>query len=67
MEWKTANKKRPKIGDRRTKNRFLFIPLTIDEETKWLQFAKYEEKYQSDISVFGWIGKFKPIKWINDN
>jgi hypothetical protein len=64
MKWSS---KRPKIGDKRTVKKFLFLPKTIKEETRWLEWAIIEQQYldsSGDIFVNNcpvWID----INWIN--
>lgn len=41
MRW--FKRSMPKGGDIRTRRRFLWLPLTIDGETRWLERAVWEE------------------------
>lgn len=34
-----------KIGSKKIKSKFLLLPVTIGEETRWLEFAKIEYHY----------------------
>ena len=48
MKWKKKKKSytpSPSHGDLRTVRKFLWFPKTIDEETRWLCFGTYEQKY----------------------
>lgn len=65
--------KRPQGGDKRTKERFLIIPLTIDFETRWFEKAKWEEEYiesfscyRPGITVNSGPAFWKHIKWIDE-
>ena len=42
--------------------RFLFVPLTIGEETRWLEFAKWREMWKETSSVD--LMNFQPEKWL---
>ena len=57
MRWK----KNPNRGKARTKKRFLFKPLKIDEVTRWLEFASWIEKWEWDNSIdrFYW----RKVRW----
>ena len=39
MRWYTGNKTNRKAGELRVLRRFLFIPLKIADETRWLEVA----------------------------
>lgn len=43
------NKENPKLGDVKIKTKFLITPLTLEEETRWLETVtiKYEYKCQN--------------------
>lgn len=43
MRWK--QKESPREGDEKTKVSYLFLPLTLNKETRWLEFAKIKYKY----------------------
>lgn len=57
----------PKIGDTRVVTRFLVFPMTIGNDTRWLELATWIEKYEeksvdidnSDLVVDTWI----PESW----
>lgn len=56
--------KHDKISDKRISTSFLFIPLRIDNESRWFETATYEEEWQkvcSDPIMYNWV----PIKWID--
>lgn len=38
-------KKNPNIGDRRICSYFTFLPVTIDDEVRWLENVNIEEEY----------------------
>ena len=42
-------------GDKRVVKRFLILPLTINKETRWLEFVKIEQHaYDVDYYFFPW-------------
>lgn len=45
------HKKNPKVGDYRTNSGFLLFPKRIGDETRWLEYAKWQEKIVEDIDV----------------
>jgi hypothetical protein len=47
------------FGDKRIKKGFLFFPKVINNETRWLEFAEWEQKYVVDNA---WIS----TKWIDN-
>lgn len=64
MRWK---KEQYDFLDTRIKEHFLFLPKRIGNEYRWLERAKYEERYEyvSDSSGFSplkWVGK----EWIDE-
>lgn len=57
-------------GDKRTVTRFLWFPLTIDKETRWLETASYEEEvtqYETgDELGYRYIfWAWKATRWMN--
>ena len=45
MRWKKKAHKSPKIGDKKSKLKFLWCPLCLNNECRWLEIAKIEYKY----------------------
>lgn len=45
MKWKKKIKIYPKEGDKRIILKFLLLPLCIDNEYRWLEKVKIEQKY----------------------
>jgi hypothetical protein len=45
--------------------RFLFIPMTIGEETRWLEFARWRECWTETISVDTICWQVE--KWLDNN
>ena len=45
MRWRRIN---PRSGDKRTINKFLFLPLTVNGITIWLEFVCITQKYEED-------------------
>lgn len=51
----------PRHLDVRTVRRFLFIPLTVNDITRWLEYATIEQKY-----ICSWDGgSWYNIKWVD--
>lgn len=46
------------IGETRVRRGFLFLPMSIYEEQRWLEMAEWEERMSSG---FNWI----PTRWLN--
>lgn len=49
MRWK---KKVYKYGDYRIKKKFLFLPLSLGDESRWLETAEIVQKYSDDVLYF---------------
>lgn len=64
MQWK--KKQPPKLGDRRTKRRFLFFPKTILDITRWLEWAEWQEEliHKTMYNSFG--NKYFKLIWIEN-
>jgi len=59
------------IGDKRIqRNKFLFLPMTLDGKRKWLQRASWEEEYTEVDAVVelheGFPYYWKPLRWVDD-
>jgi len=56
-----------KVGDLRTKSRFLWFPKIINSELRWLEFAQWEEMLLSkdDIWTFSQRAEWTKNRWIN--
>lgn len=52
---------RPKLADIRTIRRFLWLPLTINRETRWLEFAPIVQKYCFDKSIMDLA--WRDVQW----
>lgn len=62
MRWKRTVRKR---GDREIITRFLFLPLEINNEFRWLERVSYEVEYDFDCCGEGYLLPY-PIKWIDE-
>lgn len=51
-------------GDYREKTRFLLFPKTIGYETRWLEVATWEEKYNPCNEYNSLFSNWVPTKWI---
>lgn len=57
MRWKNKQN-----GDIRIKEKFILFPITLDGETRWLEWVKLEEKYSfCPYTMNEWV----PIRFIN--
>lgn len=57
MRWKT--KPLPKEGKLYIREYFAFLPVTIDNETRWLEFVKIEGHYINGLGYndFTWFNR----------
>lgn len=46
MRWTQKEKQYASNGDKRIVKRFLLFPLTLNNETRWLEFVEIEQSYQ---------------------
>ncbi len=54
---------KPIIGARRQKTRFLWLPKTVDGETRWMERVTWEERWGRDQSYdTPW---WAPRRWID--
>lgn len=60
MRW--MQPKPPKHGNIRFIKRFLWLPLTIQRETRWLEFVKIRQRYNDGVAGGrGYYGKHEPL------
>jgi hypothetical protein len=57
MKWKT---KKYKSGDTRIIKKFLWSPLTINEETKFLEYVEYEQQLTNLLPKL-----INNLRWVN--
>lgn len=60
----------PKFGQHRHRSGFLWLPKTIQGETRWLEFADWQETYQVDFRSMGYgvcvkVGIWAPTCWLD--
>ena len=71
MRWNNKQncpyKKDFKNGDTRIVTKFLWFWKTIDDETRWLEYAMIEEEFFSSYSVVHQenIHEWKEMRWVN--
>ena len=69
MRWKESIEESPNDGETYIVEAFLWLPLTINNETRWLEHAKYKIKYYKfpypELS-YGYRGGWEKIEWINE-
>ena len=58
MKWNT-----PKQGDTKTLVKFLFLPLTLKNKTKWFASATIRYKYSKYMEHYD-MGSLEKYKWI---
>lgn len=59
MKWKL---KQPKIGDIRLLHKFLFLPIIINSELRWLEWAIIEQQYDFDVDSGNY---WRHLSWID--
>jgi hypothetical protein len=45
VRWRKRYKPAPSFGDTRVVREFLFLPLTLEGETRWLELASIQQEY----------------------
>ncbi len=64
MRWKKKDKSIPKHGQLRTLSKFLWLPVTIEGETRWLEKANIVYKcVYYNIFEYGVLDTVKHFKW----
>jgi len=53
-------KHKPRLGDRRTRRRFLWLPKTIMGEVRWLEVGRWVEEYQG-VNSYKWDKNAGPV------
>lgn len=64
MRWP---KQKFNVGEKRVKTTFLFLPKTINSETRWLESASFREELCVVVDYGSLDGHFfywKPLEWI---
>lgn len=51
----------PRLGQTRVRTKYLLLPMTIGEETRWLESATFTEEFVQD----GWCRVWVPIRFID--
>lgn len=60
MRWKSKQTKVPEIKDTRVVSRFLWLPLSLNGETRWLEWAEIIQEYLNDTCLnpeYYWVDK----------
>lgn len=75
MRW--VVKQAPSLGELRQRSGFLWTPMTLDKQVRWLEFATWEEQFQYNgrivkVKVNGKIEEktqeihfWEPVHWIS--
>ena len=67
MKFIFKNKSKPKIGDIRIKTTFLFLPLTLNGITIWLEKVQIEQQFVEASNICdGSISYWQYIRFINN-
>lgn len=59
MRWIT-----PKLNDKRIRSGFLFLPKCINGETRWLEFAYWEEMYVETDKIDYVLEEWVALEWL---
>lgn len=62
MKWKTEIELKPFLGEKRIIKKFLWLPVCIGDEVRWLEKAEILQKYNYTEKP---EGSFINVKWIN--
>lgn len=61
MRW--HEKKIVELGDKREITKFLWFPLKINKETRWLEMTTIEQKYSEKV-IYGEEGAYIKKYWL---
>lgn len=71
MKFKNSRCSKKDLNKKRTKNKFLWFPLSINGETRWLEKASWKEQVKERLHSsdpygydFDEIYLWEPIKWL---
>jgi hypothetical protein len=62
MRWQVKPKLNIGVGSVRSRQKFLFFPLTIKDETRWFEVCEWREKF---VSVCGIGRRWEPLEWLD--
>lgn len=66
MRFKNIIRAYPKLGTIKIKDVFLIVPMTIGDETRWLEYAKIKYMYKFKWSWYGTIiTGWDVIEWLD--
>ena len=66
MRWKEKEYNFPKLGAKRECKGFLWLPIKINKETRWLEFSIWEEElFCVGTYIGGTLTEWKKNRWIN--
>ena len=63
MRFKLKNNPNPKLGDTKEKIKFLFFPLQLSNEVRWLEVTKIKYVYSSYVESYD-MGAHEGRRWI---
>lgn len=64
--WATRREPAPRDGDIMLINTFLWLPLTLDGKTRWLERAQYTMVCRHNRALDGYVSAFdwEPLHWV---
>jgi hypothetical protein len=69
MKWKKHSYTESDLGKHRVVTKFLFFPLHLGEEVRWLEKAKILQEFKEDRTAMPidkpGVLSFYPMEWIN--
>jgi hypothetical protein len=63
MRWQIKKPKEPEWGKTRIVQRFLFLPTTIEDETRWLEFSYITQELTLYADDWNHRYVWKNIRW----
>lgn len=64
MRWQKRFKFTPHIGDKKTIKKFLFLPVRINDEIRWLETATIEYEYCNVETIGDELGPYYSLRWV---
>ena len=56
----------PRPNETRVRTRFLWMPKTIDGQTRWLELAAWQERYSGVVSgVVSRVPVWDAVRWVS--
>ncbi len=64
MKWK--KRKKPNNGDTRIKKKFLLFPKCIEGDCRWLEMAKYKQRYRRFVTLNRIYDEWIDVEWVDN-